>query len=130
MGIQIRSGKAEDYPFIVSTWLKGQHFGNDWFAAIDKNAFYTNYSRYIDNLVAKSTVLVACLSEDEDVILGYSISSSQALHWVFVKKPWRGQGIAKSLVVGPISVITSITKPGLAIAKKQGWKFDPWNLNK
>lgn len=126
MAIQIRPGKAEDRAFILSTWLKGQVFGDAWFAAIDKEAYFTNYSKYIEAILLKSDILVACLSEDEDVILGYSISSLQALHWVFVKKPWRGQGIAKSLVATDISVITSITKPGLAIAKKHGWSFNPW----
>jgi GNAT superfamily N-acetyltransferase len=129
MAIQIRPGKAEDKAFIISTWVRGQYYGDAWFTAIDTEAYYMNYSKYLEALLIKSDITVACLSEDEDIILGYAVSSPGELHWVFVKKPWRAQGIARSLVAADVTTITSITKPGLAIAKKHNWKFNPWRAN-
>lgn len=127
--LKLRLAIPADKPFILSSWLKGQKFGNDFFRAIESNAYYTNYAAQIEKLIALPTtsVVVCCLSDEPDVIVGYSVSTAPTtLHWVFVKEAWRKQGVARSLVADTVTTISSITKPGLAIAKKRNYNFNPF----
>lgn len=127
--LQLRLATASDKAFILSSWLKGQRFGHDFFKAIEPSAYYTTYSAQIEKLLALPTtaVVICCLSEEPDVIIGYSITTvPDTLHWVFVKEQWRKQGVANRLVAPMIKTVTSITKPGLAIARKRNYTFNPF----
>lgn len=125
--INIRAMEQQDRAFVYSTMLKGLFFGCELYSQIEPKAFYDNYSKVVDALLDSSEVRVAVLAETPDVILGYSITNGPILHWVFVKKAWRGQGIAKQLV-GTITTVTHLTKPGQAIKIKKQLTFNPFVL--
>lgn len=126
--VLLRPFKPSDKNFIISTWLKGLLYGCSFYAGVDKEAFYANAGLKTESTLNLNNcqVTVACLAEDEDVVLGYVVSSSQALHWVFVKKAWRSQGIGRSLLLGPFTHYTARTSAGDALAAKKGWIFNPW----
>lgn len=129
MEVLIRGRKPEDTPFITSTWLKGQLYGNSFFSAVDPDTYYSHYSKYLEHVLADPMVdvAVACLPGEPDIILAYIVFKGPGIAWAFTKKAWRGQGIARQLIEGrPISVVYSLTKPGQAIMLKKGWKFNPW----
>lgn len=118
----LRPARESDMPFIMDTWLKTLRVSNDLFKQIDKEAYYSNYPKIVHNLVHKCITTVCCLREDDDVILGYSCVSPTTLHWVFVKKQWRGNGIMKLLVNDDIQFISHITKQ----FKKRNYKYQPF----
>jgi len=129
----IRDGKPEDNNFILSTFLRGLYYGDSWFSLIPKDAFMQHYKKVANYLVipGNSTIKVACLKEDPNVILGYSILSNdfQTIHWVFVKNAWRNKGIAKSLVPQYPTVVTHLTKVGKQLLTKfEGAVFNPFKL--
>lgn len=127
--IDFRAAKASDVPFILATWLRGLKFGNSWFKLIESDAFYEVYHKVLERILVKpqSKILVACLKEDPEVILGYSVVEDNKLHWVHVKKAWRKSGIAKALVPGNIKVVTHLTDVGKAVfLKKKDWVFNPF----
>jgi hypothetical protein len=127
--VTIRDYKKEDQNFIYSTWLKGLYYGEFWFSLIPKDIFMSEYHKVIDKIFNTSgcSVKVACLVEDPEVILGYSVlSSSGALHWVFVKKIWRNIGVAKSLVPKNTKYATTTTLVGLKIMKKKNIQLNPF----
>lgn len=124
--IVVRAANANDVPFILSTWLRGLRYGNDWFALIDKDAYFTKYAVVVDNLLRNSYVSVACLASDPEVIVGYIVYDVGVLHWVYVKKAWRRLGLAKQLVpYNPIERITHLTKLGQRLMPEH-WRFDPF----
>lgn len=127
-GIVLRTMEDADKSFIYSTWLKGTYYGNDFMNSVVKEVFFREYSKYIDNLLQKSLVIVACLVDDQSVILGYSVSRQNVLDFVFVKAAWRRKGIANSVVPKEINTVTTITKSGNSIRLKKGWSFNPWLL--
>lgn len=125
----IRPMDKEDEAFIYSTWLRGLYYGDSWFSLIPKDIFM-NYYKQIAKMTLDSTnikVNVACLKEEPNVILGYSILSKndEALVWVFVKKPWREQGIAKSLIPN-VKYVTHLTVTGKALLPKLNASFNPF----
>ena len=120
-----RSLMPDDEAFIMSTWLKGLYYGNSWFRQIPQDTFFDAYRDVITRLAASSEIKVACLADDPDVILGYSVSSGPILHWVFVKQAWRKLGLAKDLVNPRTYVTTHMTTVGQAI-KPKDWIFNPF----
>lgn len=80
---------------------------------------------------------VACLKDDPDVILGYSvwqddIDDEKILHWLHVKGGWRNIGLGKSLIPANVKTITHLTKSGLgmrASMEKWDWQYNPFLIN-
>lgn len=130
--IAIRDFQEADKDFIFATWLRGLRYGNSWFELIDSVIYYKVYHDAIDFILnnPKITIKVACLKDDPEVILGYTVYKGPRLDWVFVKKAWRKIGIAKSLIPKDISSVTHITNVGLSILKKhKNVRFNPFDIN-
>lgn len=102
---------------IYSKWLRTLRYGNDYFKLIDSHSYYSVYERYIAHTLDKPTVVVrfAVLSIDQDVVLGFSVSQENTLHYVYTHKDNRRQGIARSLVPFTVKTITHLTKTGLTL---------------
>lgn len=126
MNVKIRRLQETDMSLVYSTWLRGLYYGNDFFKKIDKDAFFDIYPKVITKLVADSTAVAACLSDDEDVVIGYAVYQGAILHWVYVKEAFRKQGIATSMLPDSLKVVTHLTKSGDFIRLKKGLKFIPF----
>ncbi len=131
--VVLRANTKADRNFILATFLRGLYYGDTWFREIPKAIFMANYHSILEKIIdsPKVQVIIACLKEDPEVILGYSILSqyknSPVLHWVFVKSAWRDIGIAKSLVPNNTKFVTHLTKSGLSILRKNlGVEFNPF----
>jgi GNAT superfamily N-acetyltransferase len=113
----------EEYvSLIFSKWLRSLRFGNPLFKNIKSEAFYTQYHAYIENLLKKpdSIVRLAVLTDDPDVVLGFSVCREDVLDYVYVHKDHRNVGIAKSLMPKnrKITTMTHITMIALEIWRK------------
>lgn len=118
----IRDATKEDHNFIFSSFLNGLYHGDSWFSQIPRRIFMDNYKKIIQTAVVSSkiTIKIACLPEDTNVIIGYSILSAdfKAVVWVFVKPRWRKKGIARSLVPKSPEVVTHLTELGRILLPK------------
>ncbi|AKU93384.1 hypothetical protein AKJ09_00048 [Labilithrix luteola] len=89
-------GRATDLPFVVDSWSKHSHVRGERLR--DATA------RVRAILAAPTTVLrVVTLPDDDDAILGWSVLTSDAspkLHYVYLRRELRGQGIARVLLAG------------------------------
>lgn len=129
--VSTRSANANDKNFIFATWLRGLKYGNDWYNEIDSATYFSVYHQVLEAVLAKpdTKVTVSCLKDDPEVVLGYSVHTSDKLHWIFVKKAWRSIGIAKSLIPANIKTVTHLTTVGKSILKKYPEvKFNPFGL--
>ncbi len=130
--VTLRDFQPADKNFILSTWLKGLRYGNDWFEAIESKIYFEFYHNVIEIILSRpdTVVKVACLKDDPEVILGYSVYAGNRLDWIFVKKAWRSIGIAKSLVPESITIVSHLTTVGKSILRKRpGVLFNPFSLN-
>lgn len=128
--IALRVANKGDHNFIFSTMLRSLFYGETWFSLIPKHVFMTNYHGVIERIIfdPKNTLVVACLKDEPDVLLGYSIVGPDAIHFVYVKRSWRSIGLAKSLVPADIKIVTHVTISGLAIVRKKNWVFNPFKI--
>jgi GNAT superfamily N-acetyltransferase len=129
----VRESISDDTPFIFSTFLRGLYYGDPYFARTPKNSFMKAYHSVLEQILSLPAVKVhiACLKEDPEVILGYSITGGEGtiLHWVFVKSAWRGIGIAKELVPSTIKAATHTTSVGDSLLRKhRDVIFDPFDI--
>lgn len=127
----IRDAAPSDVNFILATFLRGLYYGDFYFSEIPKDIFMRNYKEIAQGLIKspKVTIKIACLKEDPDIILGYSILSAdyQAIVWVFVKSAWRRKGIAKALTPKHPKAVTHLSKLGKELMTKIPTAvFDPF----
>ena len=119
-----------DKNFIFSTVLRGLYYDDSWFSEIPKNIFMENYHPIVEAMLAspRNHVRVACLKDDPEVILGYSILSRDGTrcHFVFVKAAWRKVGIAKSLIPPTVTTVSHLTALGRSLARKKNLEFNPF----
>lgn len=130
----IRDVKDEDKSFILATFLRGLYYGDSWFSLIPKDIFMDNYKLIAQAIVNNPTnkIMVACLPDDKDVILGYSILGEdfQTIHFCYVKSAWRKNGIARSLCPQRPTRVTHLTGLGRELVKKfEKCIFNPFALS-
>jgi len=104
--------------------------GCDWFKAIDEDRYYKKYKAEIPKFLARPEIVIrlACLTDDLDVCLGWSVSEGSKLHYVYVRKDQRRQGIGTSVLPKEFNTITHLTHSGWFFRKKvfPNIIFDPF----
>jgi GNAT superfamily N-acetyltransferase len=128
---EVRLYQPTDFNFVMATFLRGLYYGDSWFSLIPKDIFMNVYKQVAEALIKKHQVYIACLKEDPDVILGYSIISAdeKTLHWIFIKQAWRNHGIARSLVPSTVNCVTHLTDLGRKLMPKiKNGIFNPFNI--
>jgi len=123
--IGIRIANYDDTSFIYATWLRSLYYGNPWYRMIDKDTFFDKYKLVVSNLLDNSTVAIACLKNDPEVIVGYAVLTNKRLHYVYVKEAWRKLGIAKLIIPDNIESVSHLTSLGAKI-KPKNWTFNPF----
>jgi ribosomal protein S18 acetylase RimI-like enzyme len=114
---EVRNGS--DHAFLYSTWRNAL-----WFAEKrdpkDADQFYKDASEKITAILKNPEALVkiACLADDPDMLLGWTVSHGTHLKFVYVKIDYRGKGIGRLLTKGFKTFDEPQTKIGKAIAEK------------
>lgn len=115
---------------IYAKWLKSLRYGNEFFKEIDPQSYYEIYHRHISNILEKpeAIVKIAVLTDDHDIVLGFSIYRTSILDYVYVQRDLRRQRIAVSLIPDSVVCISHITKIGKIIwkSKCKKWIFNPF----
>jgi hypothetical protein len=125
------SDLPESYKGLVySRWLRSHRYGNFIFKMIPSDIYYNQYGMHISQLIAnpKCEVKIAVLTDDHDVVLGFSVNRGTNLDYVHVHYVQRGQRIASHLVPKDIKFITHWTYMGERFATKRygGYVFNPY----
>lgn len=91
--IAIRDVREDDWPFIYDSWVGSfvQHNSRKRRSQIDATR------ATIDALKQRADFKVACLTKELDYIVGFACAEAPVLHYVVVKAPFRGQGVAQQL---------------------------------
>lgn len=117
------------FNMLISKWLRSLRYGNRYFKLIDPSCYWANYNDYLCGIILgpNTRIRLATLSEDDDVVLGFSVCRERCLDYVWVHNVQRLQGIAKALVPIDIDSYSHITTVGERIIKqKLDWKFNPF----
>ncbi len=119
-------------PMLFSRWLRSLRFGNPLFKKVRSKDYFRNYHTYIEKLLSKpdSQVRLAVLSDDHDVVLGFSVSREDVLDYVHVHTDYRKIGIGAKLIPEGITTFTHLTETATNIwqynEKYKELKFNPF----
>lgn len=84
---------------VFSTWLKSYHTSSLYSKNIPKDVFFAEHHGLIERILARDPVVrLAVLPDDPEVVLGWSVSEPDAVHYVYVKPPFRRYGVATALL--------------------------------
>lgn len=113
---------------IIAPFLNTLRYGNDLFKLIDKDAYYSTYSKYIEHLLDRPTTTIYMAVLDDETVLGWSMVGYKAVYYVWVKKEVRRNGIGRSLLPKEFDTITHITNTGINIwvSKFPEVRFNPF----
>ena len=122
--VQIRCGRDSDLSFMIQSWLRS-HCRSDFARRIPRPHYMANHHGIVVQLMLNSAqsngqnsatergivdcinsgkelksggVWVACNPDDPDQIFGYLVGEPRVLHYIYVKAPFRRNGIARKLV--------------------------------
>lgn len=99
----LRAARPEDLNFILSTWLRNYRFSSPFAKNITNTVYYKWHEKLVKAILTRPStwVTVACDPTDTNVVYGYIVAETQdvnVLHYIYVKKPFRGFGIGKALM--------------------------------
>lgn len=102
--VAFRPAVEEDTRFILSSWLRSHRdarLARAWTNTVYYRVWHTVARRLLDRTATgEVVVLVACNAEHPDQIFGWVAVEPRRhlLHYVYVKFPFRRQGIARELL--------------------------------
>lgn len=130
---KIKNFKASLLPLsfrnvIIAPFLNSLRYGNDLFKLIDKDIYYSVYGKYVELLMNRPNAQIKIALLEDEIVLGWSLSELKTLHYIWIKKDLRRQGIAKTLLPKEFDTISHITNKGLSIwaTKFPEIKFNPF----
>lgn len=99
--VKIRPMQEADTGFVFSSWMRSYRKGCREAKALDWNVYRFGQAELITKLLLGSEVLVAVNEKEDSQIFGYIVFTEfervTAVHWVYVKEPFRRFGIARAL---------------------------------
>ena len=121
----IRRARVSDRGLIYDSWLRGYRGGNA-VKGVHPDIYHAMYPRVIEELLETSTTLVLANAQvdhedpyQRDQVVGFGCfqdaDPAGIIHYVYMKKPFRGQGFARRLVehffgkIPPLVFVTHFT---------------------
>lgn len=98
--MQFDSPSADEFPFIFDSWARS--FRKSPWAGCIPNHLYDQVSRAdsagIIDRGARVIVATSALPDGTRRVMGYSVSEPGVLHWLFVKRDYRGMGLGRRIL--------------------------------
>lgn len=92
MKVIIRGVTASDHNFIFATYIHNKWFDKANKTTLKKASWCAIQHRRLERILAEEKVLVACLDEDNDFVLGYVFLDNKE-PFTYLKKSYRAEGL-------------------------------------
>jgi GNAT superfamily N-acetyltransferase len=127
--VVLRDMRSDDNAFVRDSWLRSHFNAHPERDVINRRVHLAGQSRRIDRLLERSIVRIAAYEDDSDLVLGWVCVENERVHYVYVKKLYRKQGIARMLLSDllPRPCLFSHRVTGLRAPDR--WAYDPWSVD-
>jgi len=92
MKIVLRSLQKDDHNFVYATYLRNRYFDKSNLTTLKRKTWSALQHKRLEDIMTKETVVIACLDEDKEFILGYSFID-QGKPYTYIKLSYRAQGL-------------------------------------
>jgi len=123
--VSIRPAQPDDIPFIYSVWLRSYRHDSPITRYIKQETFFKEHQRLLDRLMLRQSVKVTicCSESDPALIFGFmAYETPNIIHFIYVKKPFRGEGFAKLLIKSQGIVLEQCQTTHLTYGLLDMWK--------
>lgn len=122
---ELNRGDEQECNLVLAGWLRTYV---DQSHGVERSVFFRLYEPLVTELIARSTVVVACMPEAHDAIYGWVVFDGTTLHYVCVKPRWQRFGIASHLLADfqklPVTY-THRTADGMRLPVPGTWSYAP-----
>jgi GNAT superfamily N-acetyltransferase len=139
----IRSAAVDDIPFVFNSWLKSYRDAPA-VRAVPNTTYYAEHHAIIEKIFSSAglVLLVACDATESKQIFGYAVgertSKGFAIHWVYVKFPFRrfriGAALEQALLATNVDLsevcYTHAPKGGEGLFRTRKYTYNPYLLIK
>lgn len=102
LSVAFRAALPDDEAIVFNAWLLAHRKHGDWPPRLSSQRYFAEHKATIAKLIARSRMLVACNEARPSQVLGFVCweggNGEQTLHWLFVKQPFRRNGIGRALL--------------------------------
>jgi hypothetical protein len=137
---KLRPYRPSDLNFILNSWGASYYKGADYIDFLSPREFNEKHRPIREEILSRpnAAVLIACGTQDEDLILGWILVEKPKkgiiLHYIYVKEAFKGEGISdellkKALPITPILVSHMTDRARKIIRKKKDYFKDYYFLN-
>ena len=122
----------EQYKAIIyAKYLRTLRSGNDFYKLIDNEPYYQVQAAYLGTLITRpaAEVRLAVLTDDPDTVVGWALLEPNKLHYVWVAKDGRKDGMMNFLLQNhTFTAFSHLTKSWMSIwhSKYPTVKFNPY----
>jgi len=117
------------YAFCIAGWLNSQktYWQNNCGPPED---YYKIMRPYVERMLEQEPPLLAVLTADQDVYLGFCCGIQGVLHYVYTKGDFRKHGIARALISqrcgthGGVYLAKTYKGKFLEAIEKRGWRHE------
>lgn len=141
--LNIRPMDVEDHAFVFNSWMNSYRKGSKLAKSLDYPVYKAGQTDQITRLLLGSDTLIAANPEEPGQIFGYicftEFEDLTALHWIYVKEPFRRFGIADAMIEAMKAgnnhaetssiFATHTTHNWRWIAEKWGLRHNPYLIN-
>lgn len=130
-GIVLRPAEAGDRNYVLSSWLRS-HRSDSGQARRQGPDYWERHHRVVEALLGRAATMVACWSDDPDVIIGWACTEDRTVHYVYVRKEFRRMGIARMLLEPMLREAgvqyTHTTNVVRMVRMPKGWTYNAWGV--
>lgn len=101
--------KDADETFIMDSWLRCLRRSPD--SELPDSVFFPAYRLVAHTLLRSATVEIVCPPDSPGTILAYIVYDPGVVHWVYVKKDYRGSHLCKLLLERAECKAVTMTTP-------------------
>lgn len=95
--LKIRPPKPTDLNFIQSTFYKSMRRESSLGRQCSGRVF-KQFQEVIDHILSRAKILVSCVEESEDAIIGYLIFEPEVVHYAYVRPSSQQLDVAKEMI--------------------------------
>lgn len=126
--ITVRLATADDMRLVKASWYES--FRRGGFAPdVGSDIYHAGHARVIDDLVTRSKVFVAAVTELPDEICAWAAFEPRVLHYLYTKQAFRHLKIAQGLVQmtrEKFEFCSHMTRGGKKLAQFLRLRYNPY----
>ena len=126
--VKVRDATAADWDFIRKAWRDTFQYGSLAVDGADKTHYFDEMTRLFAAIAPHASARIACDPKDDDSRLGFVCYAKTVLHYVYVIKDFRRDGIVPLLLDAlPINAYSFSTLQFVKRVKPldRKWQFRP-----